>query len=218
MKSRRTAATGSLSVTLLILLASVCGTSAQTVSVKEGNIYWKGSGAARQLTTSGHDSDPSLSPDGHSVVFVRGTPGKMISHGAGEDEATELWLIDVDGKNATMLLRGKEDPEPKAVLVDMNAPQFSPDGKKIYFVSAAWATSGAVHVYDLQSKQQKFLCPGNDLHVVRTGDYKGHLLVTQHRYFIGGGSYDWFWLLKPDGSEVGAVGEDTKNFRELYEK
>jgi len=48
--------------------------------------------------------------------------------------------------------------------------------------------------------------------VVTSGEYKDCLLVQQHKYFVGGGSYDWFWLLRPDGKEVGPVGEDTENF------
>ena len=45
-----------------------------------------------------------------------------------------------------------------------------------------------------------------------------HVPSRQHRYFIGGGSYDWYWLLKPDGKEVGPVGEDTENFKTTYLK
>ena len=58
--------------------------------------------------------------------------------------------------------------------------------------------------------------PGLDLEVVGAGEYRDCLLVRQHRYFIGGGSYDWFWLLRPDGKEVGPVGGDTENFKATY--
>ena len=40
--------------------------------------------------------------------------------------------------------------------------------------------------------------------------------MLQHRYFLGGGSYDWYWLLRPDGKEVGPVGETTENFEATY--
>jgi hypothetical protein len=54
------------------------------------------------------------------------------------------------------------------------------------------------------------------LKVVPSGEYKDCLLVQQHRYFVGSGSYDWYWLLRPDGKEVGPVGEDTSNFEATY--
>ena len=53
---------------------------------------------------------------------------------------------------------------------------------------------------------------GTDVKIVPSGEYKDCLLVQQHRYFVGGGSYDWFWLVRPDGKELGPVGEDTENF------
>jgi hypothetical protein len=52
--------------------------------------------------------------------------------------------------------------------------------------------------------------------VVRSGEYRDCLLVARHRYFIGGGTYNWFWLLRPDGKEVGPVGEDTEHFKATY--
>jgi len=42
---------------------------------------------------------------------------------------------------------------------------------------------------------------------VSKGQYKGYLIVNQHRYFIGGGSYDWYWLFSPAGKEAGPFGE-----------
>ena len=28
-------------------------------------------------------------------------------------------------------------------------------------------------------------------------------------YFIGGGSYDWYWLLTPEGKEIGPLGDES---------
>lgn len=42
--------------------------------------------------------------------------------------------------------------------------------------------------------------------------------ITRNRVpdILGGGSYDWLWLLTPDGKEVGPIGEDEASFREMY--
>lgn len=62
------------------------------------------------------------------------------------------------------------------------------------------------------------MCAGNELEVVPGGEFAGCLLATQHRYFLGGGSYDWYYLLRPNGKEVGVVGDDTEIFHATYVK
>ena len=56
---------------------------------------------------------------------------------------------------------------------------------------------GAVHVVDVKTGAEHFVCPGNSLEVLRKGQYTGHLLITQHRYFLAGGSFDWSGCLRP---------------------
>ena len=187
---------------------------AQQVSVQDGNVVLAG----KTLTNSGYDSEPVLSPDQKWIVFVRTAPGKKISTGAGEADATELWQIRADGKEPTALVRSKESDKMENVLGGFSKPQFSTNGKLVYFLSEAWTTSGALHVVDTTNGKEHFVCPAAEFEVVRSGEYRDDLLVQQHRYFIGGGSYDWFWLLKPDGKEVGPVGEDTENFKATYSK
>src|SRR5947209_15450300 len=99
-----------------------------------------------QMTSSGRDTEPVLSPDGKWIVFVRTIPGKRISTGAGDADATELWQIRADGKEPSLLVRSKESEKMETVLAGFSKPQFSTNGQLVYFVSVAWATSGALHV------------------------------------------------------------------------
>ena len=94
------------------------------------------------------------------------------------------------------------------VLAGFSSPQFSTDGRYVFFLSSAWATSGALHVVDTTNRKEHFVCAAHDFQVVRSGKYRDHLLVFQHRYFILSGSYDWFWIFSPDGKEIGPVGPD----------
>jgi hypothetical protein len=64
--------------------------------------------------------------------------------------------------------------------------------------------------------KEQFVAPGNSLEVISRGEHKGRLIAEQHKYFLGGGTYDWFWVLEPDGREAGPIGEDVSSFRELY--
>ena len=201
-----------------MLLAAVPLARGQKVGTdKKGRLFFTDAAGKRSLVpVKGQSSEANLDPAKRRIVFVRATPGRTISTGSGDAEATELCLVDPDGKNLTVLVAGKDDEEVSRVLASFQTPQFSPDGKTIYFVSAAWATSGSVQAYELATKAVRFVCAGSVLEVVPNGDYAGDLLVQQHRYFLGGGSYDWFWLMGPDGKEIGVVGETTETFKDTY--
>jgi hypothetical protein len=190
--------------------------NAVSVSLRDGNIYLRASPATepRQLTAAGLDSHPRQSPDGELVVFVRSTPAQTVEVGAGEWEATELWTVRVDGTEAQMRVRGGTSATLETTRAGFSDPQFSPDGRRIYFLSQAWVTSRAVHVADLNTGEVRFVCPGNSLEVIPRGEYAGHLMVSQHHYFLGGGSYDWLWLVTPNGRVVGPVAE--QGFRQLF--
>ena len=207
--------------TLLFLVAGtwLSVAQAQTVAEKNGNIYISQlDGTQKQLTNTGLDRQPVISPDKKYVAFVRHVPGKNLETTTSEyAETTELWLIGIDGKKSQQLIPGKHGKNPKEILAGIQSPQFSPDGNRLYFLSAGWATSGAVHVIDLETKQTRLLSPGNTLHVIQKGRYQGHLIVSMHKYWLGGGSYDWYWLLDPnDGKEIGPIGEDLEEFEKLY--
>jgi hypothetical protein len=187
------------------------------LSVRNGNVcILVSSGELKELTASGQDGQPVLSPDGHWAVFVRTLPGQTIPTGSGDSPATELWQIGVDGKHSTLLVRPRSSDKVEAVLANVSKPQFSSDGRLVFLLSDAFATSGAVHVVDTTNGKEHFVCSGSDLEVVRSGKYRDCLLVAQHRYFIGGGSYDWYFLLHSDGKEIGPVGENTENFKATY--
>jgi dipeptidyl aminopeptidase/acylaminoacyl peptidase len=192
----------------------------QSVSVEKGCVYFKdAAGKSRRLTTGGRDSAPVLSPDKKTVAFVRATPGQIVSCGSGDVEATELWALPVDGSQpAKMLLRGAAHEKMERVLCEFNSPAFSPDGKTIYFLSAAWATSNALHAIDLRGGEARYICAANSLEMVGSGEYRGNLIISQHRYFLGGGSYDWHYLFTPKGKEIGILGESPANFKDTYLK
>lgn len=185
------------------------------VTVEEGNIFLARPGGRNlQLTSSGRDSDPILSPDRKRVAFVRATPDRKIAAGSGDD-TSELWLMEADGSSPVRLLEAhvaRRANKLEGLVALISNPHFSCDGKRIFFQTTAWVTSGAIHVIDLATKKEHFVLAGDGLSIVREGDYRDCVVAQQHRYFIGGGSFDWFWLFRPDGAEIGPIGEDTQNF------
>jgi Tol biopolymer transport system component len=202
---------------LLLALPAQAQAKGPSVVVDKGRIVLVDAKGARRPLTSGapQDSQPSLSPDGKAVVFVRKGSGKKLESAAGEVEANEIWWMEITGKPRRLVASAASD-DPKKFLGALQAPQFSPDGKTVFFMSAAWATSGSVHKVDVATGKTQFVSAGNTLEVVPRGEHQGKLIVQMHKYFLGGGTYDWFWLLEPDGKEVGPIGEDVSSFRELY--
>lgn len=199
---------GLLSIFFAIALTSAA--SAATVDAVNGNVVVNG----KAITSGGHDLDPVLSPDGKRVVFQRltgGTPIEDCAADATTTKALELWTVNADGSGAKKLLGIKPDANVHKTICAFDRPQFSSNGQLLYFETPAWATSGAVHVYDFKTGKDRFFVAGNGVRVLTTcsdPQYRDHLVVSQHRYFVFGGSYDWLWLFSPAGEEVGPVGED----------
>lgn len=82
-------------------------------------------------------------------------------------------------------------------------PIFSIDGRKVYYRKPYVTTSTAVYEFDLEKNNERYITDGNSLMIITRGKYKGNLIVEKHKYFLGGGSYDWDWIVNPiTGEEV----------------
>jgi hypothetical protein len=194
----------------LAFLWATCSADAQTVAAIHGNacVTPTAETACKLLTNTGLDRDPTLSPDGRSVVFVCATPDRLVAGPTDEVQATELWTIRVDHTAPRRLLDGGTTKGTNGMPVaHFQSPQFSPDGGRIYFLSSAAVVSDAIYALDIKTGRLTEVCAGNSLVVVQKGVYSGDLVVEQHRYYMGGGSYDWVYVIQPDGHEIGALGD-----------
>jgi len=83
---------------------------------------------------------------------------------------------------------------------------------------------GNIVLVEAGGKKRKLTSSGQDSQPSLAPDGKAVVFVRPSSLrmgrrcssFLGGGTYDWFWVLEPDGREVGPIGEDVTNFRELY--
>ncbi len=213
----------------LLILFSFTGAYAASVQEKDGNIFYENGGKVTQVTSLRRDSEPKLHPGGEWVYFVRSYEGKWKGDKYLPVEAPadgskllkeELWRVKKDGSDAKMLFRSDRaaisGPDPY-VIASVTNIQFSPDGDKVYFQTSQWVTSAALWVINSDGSRAEMLGAGNDTKIVlssdrkdeKYGDYKGCIVTSQHRYFVFGGSYDWYYIFSPDFEEIGPLGEEA---------
>ena len=144
------------------------------VYVEKGNIFLKRDGKAIQITASGRDSEPILSPDGRWVAFNRevGDRAKecLENKDLWECSSHQLWIIDIETKTERMLLEPRTDvpaDRRQEIIYQFNGKEFSPDSKTIYFITPAWTTSSAIHAVDIDGSDERFVMHGYSFEVVR---------------------------------------------------
>ncbi len=201
-----------LSAGFALVLPGIAAAQAASPRVlSEGTgIVLERDGSKKELTKSPQDTEPVLSPDGRLVYYTRRAAGpRDEQYCAGPPKADELRVIGIDGKDDKLVLSGHRG-DPESQLCDFRNKQFSADGRRLYFMTPGWATSDALHVVDLRTRDERFLLPSTDFLVLSfcKNEHKDDLAVRSHRYFVFGGSYDWYWLYDSSGKkELGPLGE-----------
>lgn len=182
---------------------------AQSVVVQHGNlVYRDASGATALLTETGADGSPVISPDGTLVAFVRQRPGeKANSNDPNSGSLSDVYVIRISDHALREIVTATHSEQPENELSDINSLKFSPDGSTLYFSTAAWVTSKAIHAVPLQGGRERYVTAGNGFVIVQRGKYVGYLVTSQHRYMEGHGSWDPYVLVSPEGKEVKVLGE-----------
>jgi hypothetical protein len=155
--------------------------------------------AAQAMPPDGDtNAQAATSADGRQTVFVLTRPG--------HSPHTELWWRPGPGLPPQRLLQERPHTDLKRALIGFNNPVFAPDGRSVYVMTQAWATSNAIHRVDLRSGRIHYVAAGNSVQVVPGGRWAGHLVVMKHKYAPGGGALDHYWLLSPSGRELRKIG------------
>ncbi|MBI5168262.1 MAG: hypothetical protein HZA61_02115 [Candidatus Eisenbacteria bacterium] len=154
-------------------------------------------------------SERDTSLDGRQVAFVRLVPGRMLAAPSGDSlPVSELCVSALDGSGARVLLvAGAKRHRNGSPIAGFWSPQFSPDGARVWFTSPATVTSDVACAVDVRTGAVREACGANSLRVVKRGARAGCLIVEQHRYRKGGGSYDWLYLVDPAGRTLATLGD-----------
>lgn len=208
----------------LCSLSSIAVGQSARIEVSDGNIYLQQGAIRRQLTTGGSDSDAVISSDGKWIAFVRTNKTRVVDL-TKEPAYSDLYVMAADSGAPRVLVSRGTPCGKNRFLADFGSLDFLSDGVRLAFQSSWAAVHGSTQIVNVTTGACKHVAGGNRLYVVKRGRYRDHLVVLLHKYFMTTGTYDWWWLLTADGTEVGPVAEDSGEegdslveFREMYEK
>lgn len=175
----------------------------------------KGWEVVKRITTTGRCFSPAVAPDKLHVAYVKETPELLVSAGNGESYGNELWIYDVATDTHKLLVRGHDADEPRDIIAGIDGLQYSLDGRMIYFMSEAFATSGSIQSVDVDTGKTAFVIGGNWVKVINRGPYAGNLYVARHVYLDGPayGTEESNWVVDKTGKAVKRVCDVFKNMK-----
>lgn len=190
-----------ISVLWLLAMTTAWADDYKLAETKSGISCVSATGQTTTISADPNSSNPSLSPDGHTVAFVRLEPEAATA--SADNARSSLWLGDCVTGKSQLLLASKYADNPQNDLSAIDGSEFSLNGGFVYILTSAWATSGAIHQVNIKNGTERFIIDGNSVAVIRHGRYAGYLLVSRHLYrdADNGGAYDPMFVVNPDGKE-----------------
>jgi len=189
-----------LSVLLLLWFIVHTGTAADRVSAENGKIVLEDSSEQKTvLTQTGRDSEPWMSPDGRTVVFVRLSP---------EDFRTPVYEIDIRTRTEKLLYAGPAKYQGRESSY-FGRPELNESHDKLFLISNEGATQGALLSIQLANGQVKWISDhvvGYDV-IECPKKYRGDLIVLKrHEEDVLGRPYFLYYLYSAAGLDLGLAG------------
>jgi hypothetical protein len=184
----------------------------QGVAVRDGNVYYTDEQKqTRRLTSDGADSDPSLSPDGTTVIFVHRTaiPAGFTEPTNLHPVRNQICLIDAAGRGGLKVVFDAAITVDDHRYATFSDPHLAPDNRHAYFLIHLAVVEFGLVKLNLGDGQVQMISPALDWHVIASGRYAGDLLVQRRKQTVNG-IYVAYWLLSEDGSLLGLVGQSER--------
>ena len=154
----------------------------------------------RLTDTKGHDNHPCWSPDGKKIAFKSGRDGQRGWMGI----TGEIYVMDADGKNQRRITNNN--------VSDMY-PHWSPDGKRIVFVSGRSGKNDNIFIMDTAGKNLTRLTGDKSANVQPCWSPDGQKIA-----FISDRDGNWeIYVMDADGQNQTRLTYDAKvDRKELY--
>ena len=169
-------------------------------------IFTDARGIEKRLTSSGVNTEPSLSRDKSAVVFLH-KPNENV---------TEIWTIQTDGSALTLFYRGPFQWHGKSYPSSaIHFPQWALDGRSVYFVTDFTLMTGALWKLDMATRKVSPIIPEAVMcGVLQAGPHAGFLIANQRSLSnvdSDGQRYPGypFFLFTADGKRVQEVADET---------
>jgi hypothetical protein len=175
---------------------------------EQGNIFIVGSdGSRRQVTSIGRDSDPNLASDDSKVVYVR----------TKETGGSDIYIAELSSESSPHAIVTTPLEINGRRFAEVFTPRFSPDSRTVYFLVPYAGTTNAIVKVTVADRHLHFITAALNFRIVGVGKYRGHIVAQIRKPKLAPGYYEWYWLLNPDGQEVGVVGEDEQDVEAFLE-
>jgi len=175
--------------------------AADEVSTQNGNLVLEDSqGRKTTLTHTGLDSDPWISTNGRTVVFLR--------HSAEDTFRSSVYEIDIATRKVTLLYRGPAQYSGHETS-DFGRPELDQSKGKLYLLSHEYATEGALIAIQLASGEVELISEHVVVYdIVACPEYRGDLIVLKRDRDILGRPYFLYWLYSDRGERLRLAGAD----------
>jgi len=135
------------------------------------------------------------SPDGRIAAVILVQPGK----GSSQPERSRLELRDrKDGTLRTVVAVPPQNGRLEDSFARVRDPVFGNESEAVYVLADA-APVRAVQRVDVRTGQVRFVIDGDDVRVIRSGKYRGNLIVWRGKLRKTGMAYREADLVRPDG-------------------
>ena len=184
-----------------LLLASTAVAAPAQVFVDQGNIKYIGlDGVSHSLTNGGGYREPVLGPDDRTVIFIH---DEGAAQNAEDLRLGSLWIGDGPTESTQRLATPHHSEDPSQNFDALSHPAVSPDLRFVFVCAAAWATDSAIHRIEIATGREQFVAAGNLISVVRTGPYRGDLLLERHTYNPAKRDFNYpIYMAEPNGKIV----------------
>jgi Tol biopolymer transport system component len=167
-------------------------------------VYIDSLGRQSIVTTGPEDSEPGLSVDKASIVFVR--------------RKTEVWRVNTDGSNGRKLFACSNGNDVAAC----HSPHFSADGQSVYFVRDVSEDSGGIWKLDLATDaSSELISDSAKFAVLRAGSDAGAIVADQKTTEADSNGEEYpvysFFLFTSNGEKISRVGDDSEYLPDLVE-